>query len=138
MRMVLLVATVLMFGCADGLDTAGREYAAFPAFGDEFTLRVGERVLIEAAALDLRFFEVAADSRCPHRCVWEGDGAVVIETTPEFADAEHHTLHTTLEPKAIDLGLVRVTLIRLDPYPQDPEPIPREDYAATFVVEESP
>jgi hypothetical protein len=139
MRTALLVAIVLTLGCTDALDTGGREYALTAAVGEEFSLRIGERALLEDLALDVRFLEVAEDSRCPSNalilCVWIGDAAVVIETTPQFADAVHDTLHTTLEPKAVQAGTVVLRLVSVDPYPEDVGPIPVEEYRATFVTE---
>jgi hypothetical protein len=140
MRFSLLVAVVLFVACSDAVDTAGREYAASPGLGEEFEIRVGEWVLIDAANLELRFLEVAEDSRCPDNptieCVWIGDAAVVIETIFSNAEAQHDTLHTTLEPRSVDVGPLALTLLALAPYPQDVTPIPAEDYVATLSIVE--
>jgi hypothetical protein len=139
MRTPALGLLALAIACSDpqGPEISG-EYAVHPGLGEPFVLEVGERALIAEADLDVRFLEVSADSRCPSHalilCVWQGDAAVVVETSPQFADAEHHTLHTTLDPKAVDLGTVTLQLVQLDPYPEDVGPIPIEDYRATFVA----
>jgi hypothetical protein len=59
---------------------------------------------------------------------------VVVEITRPSVAAVTDTLHTTLEPDAIDLGPVTLTLLRLDPYPHDVTPIPQDDYVATMIV----
>lgn len=140
MRPVWLIVPVLALACDGAVGPDPSDLAVTrPDIGEPFQLHVGERAEIEEVALDIRFLEVAADSRCPSNalilCVWAGDAAVVVETSPIGADARHHVLHTTLDPDSVVLGSVRLTLRVLDPYPQDVTPIAREDYVATFVVE---
>lgn len=117
-----------------------RVLAVAPDLDEPFTLRVGEVARIDAAGLSLRFISVPSDSRCPSNalilCVWEGDAGVAIELAPLQGDAALDTLHTTLDPKTRDLGIGRLRLQRLDPYPQGVTPIPVGEYRATFIVEE--
>jgi hypothetical protein len=110
-----------------------------PNVGEEFQLLVGQQVSIPAENLWLRFLGVDSDSRCPSdvTCVWEGDGAVLIEVAPLVGDAKTDTLHTTLEPKAIELGLLELALIRLDPYPSTQAPIEPDQYVVTLTVRET-
>jgi hypothetical protein len=136
MRSAKLFALALLIGCSDGIGPQGSERATFPGVGDEFTLRIGETTTIEGADLEIRFLAVSEDSRCPANalilCVWIGDGAAVIETETGAGDVSRDTLHTTLDPKAVDRGPVRLTLVQLDPYPEDVGAIPAEEYVATF------
>ena len=69
-----------------------------PRLGDEFTLRVGQSAAISELNLWMRFIEVTADSRCPANvtCVWEGDGAVLIEVAPLNGDSKESELHTSI------------------------------------------
>jgi hypothetical protein len=123
MRAANLFALVLLIGCSDGIGPQRSERATFP-------------VVIEGADLEIRFLAVSEDSRCPANalilCVWIGDGAAVIETVTGAGDVSRDTLHTTLDPKAVDRGPVRLNLVRLDPYPEDVGAIPAEEYVATF------
>lgn len=140
MRALWLIIPSLALGCASpAAPDLDRLQAIHPDVGDPFQLRVGQRAVIEGVDLDVRFLEVSNDSRCPSNalilCVWEGDAVIVVETSPKDADALHHVLHTNLEPKAVSLGSVRLSLQRLDPDPQDVTPIPSHEYLATFVVE---
>jgi hypothetical protein len=100
------------------------------------TLAVGQEARFPEEGLTLRFTSVLEDSRCPSEvvCIWAGDGAVLIEIAPEGGDARVDTLHTTLEPKVIEVGTRELLLERLDPYPRRPEPISVEEYRATFVL----
>ena len=140
MRVLWLLIPSLVLGCgstvAPDLDPLE---AVHPDLGEPFQLRVGERAVIARVDLDVRFLEVAGDSRCPSNalilCVWEGDAAIVVETSSKDADALHHTLHTNLEPMSVNLGSVRLILQRLDPNPEDVTPTPVGEYLATLVVE---
>jgi hypothetical protein len=117
---------------------AGCTSTTDPDFGQPFALHVGEQAFVEEASLYVRFLEVEDDSRCPSNalilCVWEGDGAIVVEVTPLTDNTLTDTLHTTLDPKVLDLGTVVLELQRLDPYPETVTPIPPEEYVATFVA----
>jgi hypothetical protein len=99
-----------------------------------FQLAVGERAV--AGGLSIRFTGVSADSRCPSDvvCIWEGDGAVLVETAPLSGLGRVDTLHTSLNPKAIDVGERSLALVALDPYPETTDPIPAGGYVATFVL----
>ena len=110
-----------------------------PTVDEEFQLAVGERVSIPEESLSLRFLGVDSDSRCPSdvTCVWEGDGAVLIEVAPLVGDSRTDTLHTTLEPKAINLGALELALLRLDPYPITTSPIEPDEYIVTLIVREA-
>jgi hypothetical protein len=112
------------------------------ALDQPFDLRVGERARLDEYGLELHFAEVAQDSRCPSNalilCVWEGDGAVIVEVTPADDATRPDTLHTTLDPKVVTIGSFALQLVRLDPYPEDVTPIPTDEYRARFVLTRSP
>lgn len=139
MRISWLSILALAVGCSsiDGPDE-GIELAVTADFDAPFALKVGERALIEDAGVHLRFLEVAGDSRCPINslilCVWEGDGAIAVEVTHDGDYARTDILHTTLDPKVLDLGAVLLELQSLEPYPETVTPIPAEEYVATFVA----
>ncbi|MEJ2237776.1 MAG: hypothetical protein P8X82_05725 [Gemmatimonadales bacterium] len=140
MRALWLIIPSLAVGCASPVaPDLDRQHATQPNLGEPFQLRVGEQAVIEGVDLDVRFVELSNDSRCPSNalilCIWEGDAAIVVETSPKHGDALQHELHTNLEPTSVSVGFVRLTLQRLDPYPLGVEPIPSDQYLATFVVE---
>jgi len=140
MRALWLIIPSIALGCASPTaPDLDRLEAKQPNLGEPFQLRVGERAVIEGVGLDVRFVELNNDSRCPSNalilCVWEGDAAIVVETSHEDAGAVQHELHTNLEPTSVTVGSVRLTLQQLDPYPEDVTPIPEDQYLATFVVE---
>lgn len=51
--------------------------------GQEFSLPIGDSVLIEGEELQIKFLEVVGDSRCPRgvTCVWEGEVSCRVEVT---------------------------------------------------------
>lgn len=135
-----LLLPVLVMGCTSATEPEFTgAFGATPGLGQPFALEVGGWARIDEVNLLVRFVELVSDSRCPSNalilCVWEGDGAVLVEIAPQGGDALLDTLHTTLDPKLVDLGVVTLELRRLDPYPWDVTPIPAEEYVATFVVE---
>jgi hypothetical protein len=101
---------------------------------EPFRLAVGQSAVV--GDVSVRFVEVSGDSRCPRTvvCVWEGDGAVLVEVRPASGTVTADTLHTGLDPRALDLGEITLELVGLDPYPEAPGRIPADDYVATFVV----
>ena len=111
-----------------------------PRLGDEFTLRVGQSAAISELNLWMRFIEVTADSRCPANvtCVWEGDGAVLIEVAPLNGDSKESELHTSIEPRTLSLGKVTLQLVKLEPYPATPASIPPGDYVVTLRTQSAP
>jgi hypothetical protein len=126
MSLVSLAVAAAACGTAAGPDLA--------QVNQPFQLAVGERAVV--GGLSIRFTGVSADSRCPLDvvCIWEGDGAVLVEIAPPAGDGLVDTLHTRDDPKAIDVGDWSLELVALDPYPVTTDPIPAGGYVATFVV----
>jgi hypothetical protein len=111
-----------------------------PRLGDEFTLRVGHTATITELNLWMRFIQVVEDSRCPANvtCVWEGDGAVLIEVAPLNGDSKEDTLHTTLDPRSIPIGRAELRLVKLQPYPGTTGSIAPGDYVVTLATQAVP
>lgn len=124
-------AAALAFACAG--DPTG------PGVGEEFALEPGERVLLPTEVY-VRFLRVPQDSRCPIRaqCVWLGDAEVVLELAAVDGDAAQYILHTNEEAgaRAVALGPRELTLLRLDPWPEIPAGVAREEYRAVLVLHE--
>ncbi len=137
MRTRWLLMLALAAGCTSTADP-DIDLAGTPDLDQPFALHVGEQGFVEEASLYVRFLKVEDDSRCPSHalilCVWEGDGAIVVEVTLLDDNTLNDTLHTRLDPKVLHLGAVVLELQRLDPYPETLTPIPSDEYVATFVV----
>jgi hypothetical protein len=106
------------------------------ALGEEFTLRVGELVLIKEACLKISFSRVAEDSRCPKGvvCVWAGNGKIVVKANGGKGMPVDVELNTTVEPKQSRFQKYSIKLVGLHPYPQKDVKIKRSDYVAALVI----
>jgi hypothetical protein len=131
MRFLMVPVAALVAGCTN---------AAAPRLGDEFTLRVGQSASITELNLWMRFIKTVDDSRCPADalCVWEGDGAVLLEVAPLNGDSKEDTVHTSLDPHTIPLGHAELRLVHLQPYPLTSKPIAPGDYVVTLVARSVP
>lgn len=111
-----------------------------PDLGDEFELGVGEQVALTDIGLWVAFVGVSEDSRCPSQvmCVWAGNATVLVATAPYpdvlSSGSRTDTLHTNSDPTSLAFGSYELVLVRLDPYPETPSSISRDEYIATFVI----
>lgn len=108
---------------------------------EPFTLRVGQQAIVRPQALRLRFEDVLEDSRCPQQveCFWTGQARLAVVVQRGNSEPETVEFNTNPAPDVNRQQLkyegVTIQLEALDPYPQHPDnPIPMEDYQATFVV----
>lgn len=109
------------------------------SLGQEFKLRVGERVVIKEAGLNITFSAVAEDSRCPEgvNCIWAGNGRVIVKVSKGRKRADVQ-LNTGVEPRQGRFHEYDVKLVSLNPYPhKDSIPIKRGLYVATLIVSKS-
>ena len=92
----------------------------------EFVVTVGDMVRIEGTHLLVFFDAVTEDSRCPTgvQCPWEGDAAVRLELSSDNAEfaPQPRTLHTALEPRAVEFLGVTIRLVEVAPYPNSAGP----------------
>ena len=134
MRREASVAVMALLLAACGLSTAPGGGPEEPAV---LELEVDEEVQVPGTVLRVAFLGVESDSRCPTGvvCVWEGDAAVQLGLTAGSGPTHLHVLHTTLEPRSVDFGGVRVTLVEAAPWPVDGQPTDPDAYVVTLRVE---
>lgn len=114
----------------------GSAPAASVSLDQPFALRVGQRATVAGANVNLRFEEVASDSRCPSgvQCVWAGN-AVVRAVLSQDRKAFGAELNTTLEPRSVRYLDYTVSLVSLTPQPAaQGSAIAPSEYVATFQV----
>lgn len=106
------------------------------ALGEEFELKVGEKVSVEKAGLNVSFEAVTEDSRCPVdvTCVWAGNAKVALKVSKTGRRAVGLKLNTGLEPKHQIYHGYDVKLVGLNPHLKKGEKINKNDYVATLVV----
>jgi hypothetical protein len=101
----------------------------------EFTLAIGQTVVIAGSDLRVTFEAVPEDSRCPldAYCVWAGNGQVRLRLRRSGLD---HTalLNTNFDPRAIVIEAYRLELLDLKPQPYAAHPTPPTAYRAHLQV----
>ena len=106
--------------------------------GEEFSLHIGESLVITGEDLDIKFVEVSEDSRCPKdvTCVWEGRVTAVVEIStggssqqlsfsqPGLTDAPARKKHGGYE-----------LTYKIEPYPEKAEvEIAADEYRLLLIV----
>ena len=106
------------------------------ALDQEFEIRVGQQVSIKHEGLRISFSFVAEDSRCPEgvKCVWAGNGKVMLRLSKAGRRYATMSLNTGLDPKEDAYRGYDVKLVSLNPYPKKDVRIKKKEYVATLIV----
>ena len=106
----------------------------------DFTLAVGQHGTVQPDNVEIGFRKVQGDSRCPTNvmCFWQGEAGVQLTLT----NAIHQTQQVGISVEGHGSGTAeamgyRITAVRLDPYPQDADPIRQFAYRVTLHIERS-
>jgi hypothetical protein len=125
-RIAALTLLLLVVACR-----GERIVEATPKGDFEVALAKGESVTLSDGST-VTFRDVLGESRCPKSvvCAWAGEGSIRLaiarpRTTPAVVDL------TTMKPVQSTTGY-EVRLLELDPYPEEPGPIPASQYHATL------
>jgi hypothetical protein len=106
--------------------------------GEEFRMKIGQRVTIKGQKLSIRFSTVRDESRCPTgvQCVWEGNAAVVVEVSTKKKEVVQATLNTNLsvKPNHLEHKGFNIKLVSLNPHPKAEQRIDPKDYEAVLLV----
>jgi hypothetical protein len=135
---LFIVACSLLLVYGTSLKVSSSENQTSPRVGQEFALKVGQQVKLEAVDLQVKFAGVPQDSRCPENvnCVWAGNAEVALDLLHNNCSTVI-TLNTLRSSGIGDEGKVggfRIKLVKLVPYPHTERKIAPEDYAATLLV----
>jgi len=106
-----------------------------PSPGKPFVMAVGDVVAVGGTDLSIVFRDVS-DSRCPRKvmCFWAGEARVaLILRTSSGSD----TVDVPV-PSSSQAGAWRADALEITPYPEDPTPIPRDQYRLTLRVVPAP
>ncbi len=93
-----------------------------PGAGDPLSLTLG--ATDQRHGHSVRFVEVVEDSRCPAdvTCVWEGRARVAVSIDGTRVELfVPYASQQEAEPSMIELGMVAVEVVGLDPYPGSAE-----------------
>jgi len=93
-----------------------------PGAGDPLSLQLAQAD--QRHGHSVRFLEVVEDSRCPMdvTCVWEGRAVVAVAIDGTRVELYvPYASQQDAEPSMIELGMIAVEVVGLDPYPGSPE-----------------
>ena len=129
------VTLLLLVGCAGNAEFRSR-------LGEEFSLRIGQSVVITGEDLEIRFVEVSEDSRCPKDviCVWEGRVTAVVEISTGGSSQQLNLSQPGLTdaPAREKYGGYEL-IYKVEPYPEKAEvEIAAEEYRLLIVVNSAP
>lgn len=103
---------------------------------EAFTVKVGQKVEIKDANLQITFTAVEDDSRCPAgvTCVWAGNAKLNIEVKRSKKKYISTSLNTTLNPKDVDYKGYKIKLVGITPNRKADAPLDPAEYEATIIV----
>jgi hypothetical protein len=130
----LLVCLILTTACDEKSPTG----PTVPV-GEQFVLARGEGASIAGTMVQVRFEEVANDSRCPIDaiCIQAGDAVVVIEVIDQTGSSSYQLTINEPGRKSVTHRNIRIEAIELQPYPMSGRPTDPAAYRATFRVTRS-
>jgi len=109
-----------------------------------FTLKCGESVTVKPDNLDLGFYEVISDSRCPTnlQCFWAGVAEIKVWICEPGQSANFIKLpiygyvsyEDTMRHVVVDTLGYQLSLLQLDPYPVEFEERDYSEYEATILI----
>lgn len=106
--------------------------------GEEFRMKIGQRVTIKGQKLSIKFSAVRDESRCPTgvQCVWEGNAVVVVEVSKKKKNVVQAMLNTnaSIKPNHLEYRGYTIKLAGLNPHPKADQRIDPTDYEAVFLV----
>lgn len=128
-----IVPVTAAFGCGDGATTT---LSTDLGSGSPAVVELGVGQSAAVDGLEIRFAEVAEDSRCALdvTCVWEGNGAVVLQLSSDGTAVEAVTVNTTVEPRSVERGGLAIRIAALEPQPVSTVTIDPEDYRVELEV----
>jgi hypothetical protein len=126
---IVILMLLILSGCNK---PAGNEVS----LGQEFTLSVGQSVMVAGENLSIKFIDVTSDSRCPKgaTCIWEGEVSALIEITS--SGSTYRKVLT--QPGSSSSTKTSFTnyeiMFDIQPYPELNKEIDRKDYRLELVI----
>jgi len=110
--------------------------------GEEFSLPIGQSVVITGEDIDMKFVEVSEDSRCPKdvTCVWEGRATAIVEISMDGSSQQLKLSQPgiTGAPAREKYGEYEFTY-KVEPYPEKAEvEITTDEYRLLLIVSLTP
>lgn len=111
--------------------------------GSEFEIPYGATAAIPSESLEVTFWNVPEDSRCPTGvvCIWEGQARIVLRVQKDGEPPGEIELIDRAGNKELatgKLGGYTFQLLGVEPYPSEPGKIELDDYRARLRVDRAP
>lgn len=134
-RTIAALTLLTLAGCASSSTDPDPDQALVDA-PVEVTLDAGETKLLAGGAVNVTFVRVPEDSRCPVdvTCVWEGNAVVEVALAVGNGPTVPVQINTRLEPRAVTVHGLSVTVLALTPEPRESDPPEQGDYAVTLRI----
>lgn len=136
----LLILFLILFATCDNKESEN----IYVNINEIFTLKCGESVIVKPDNLDLGFYEVISDSRCPTnlQCFWEGAAEIKVWICEPGQSAKFIklpiygsvTYEDTIRHVVVDTLGYQLSLLHLDPYPDEFEERDCSEYEATIFI----
>jgi hypothetical protein len=115
-----------------------REYAASEVNLDqEFSLSLGQSIMIAGESLVIKFIEVISDGRCPRGaiCIWPGEANCLTEITTRLESIYLKVLTQPGPSKTSKTSFANYEItFDLRPYPEVGKAVDKKDYHLRLVI----
>jgi hypothetical protein len=115
-----------------------REYAASEVNLDqEFSLSLGQSIMIAGEGLVIKFIEVISDGRCPRGaiCIWPGEANCLTEITTRLESIYLKVLTQPGPSKTSKTSFANYEItFDLRPYPEVGKAVDKKDYHLRLVI----
>jgi hypothetical protein len=93
-----------------------------------------QRLDVDVQPLDVQFFGIGEDSRCPRNvtCFWQGQVKVLLRIGLKAGPA---ATHEVIAGESVSVGSWRLTVLEVQPERTSETPIPLEDYRILLKAE---
>ncbi|WP_369017724.1 hypothetical protein QBE54_08240 [Thermatribacter velox] len=125
MALLLVASLSLTLGCTQGARVRP---------GEEFSIKVGEQVVVEGSNVRVSFQGIVEDSRCPQgmECFWEGGVIARLKIGNQEMDVE---IVESQLPQEMIFGAYRMVILRILPARTSPEPPDAKEYQIFLKIE---
>ncbi len=125
---------IVLLRCSDGINSP--DYDGVFQFGDTLSIPFNSFKLSDDGRVEVGFVDVLSDSRCPSRlvCFWEGNAEVKLYLKQRRKRNEFE-LNTFWDFRFdTTISNINIELVRLLPWPETEQAIPKENYSIEIFV----
>ena len=107
---------------------------------EEFELAINQTGRIESENLEIIFWDLTEDSRCPVdvNCIQAGQAAITVEVSQGGDDLGEMRISTDPESSSVTFGQYTLRLVRVEPEPVSTQTIDMSEYRVTLMVTVAP